>query len=119
MTTNVVTYDASITGSQLTGPDISTVVKVTKELMDSRSMNRLTVDHKVQEQELLRIKETDQDFATQIKQQITRTVSERVVEKISFTKRHDAATDVHHFIGRVWVFTDEELKDLLKEAQRA
>ena len=32
-----------------------------------------------------------------------------------FKKKLDVDADVHHFIGRVWVFTDDELRALLNE----
>jgi hypothetical protein len=85
--------------------------------LDEHIMNRLTVDHKVQEQELLKLKEVAPDYANEIKDTIAKNAARDMVKKLTFTKKHDKDADVHHFIGRVWMFTEDELKNLIKEAR--
>jgi hypothetical protein len=85
------------------------------EALDTYSLNHVTVTHKVAEHELIKLKETTPDYADHIKQNLTQKATEEVGKKLTFTKKFDKDLDVHHFNGRVWVFTDEELKNLLKE----
>lgn len=85
--------------------------------LDKHIMNRVTVDHKVQEQELLKLKEVAPDYANEIKENIAKNAARDMVKKVTFTKKHDKDADVHHFIGRVWMFTEEELKNLIKEVR--
>jgi hypothetical protein len=88
-------------------------------LLEKYSMNEITVDHKVQEQELIKLKEVAPDYANDIKNNIAKRLSETISNKVSYTKKHDIDAAVHHFIGRVWVFNKEELIQLIKEAQNA
>jgi hypothetical protein len=81
--------------------------------LDKFAMNRFTIDHKVSAQELLKLQEVAPDFAKEIKENIAKNLSREISNKVSYTKKHDKDTDVHHFIGRVWVFTEDELKSLL------
>lgn len=83
-------------------------------LLDEFEMNRFAVDHKVTEAELLKLKEVAPDYATEIKDNIARNLARDITKKIAFKKKHDTDTDVHHFIGRVWVFTDEEMKEIVR-----
>lgn len=85
------------------------------EIMDEYSMNRIAVDHKVTAQELLKLQEVAPDYASEIKENIAKNLARDVAKKVMFKKKHDKDADVHHFIGRVWVFTDDELKELLKD----
>lgn len=87
------------------------------DFLDEHIMSRVTVDHKVQEQELLKLKEVAPDYANEIKENIAKNCARDMVKKLTFTKKHDKESDVHHFIGRVWLFTEEELKALLIEAR--
>ena len=87
------------------------------EFLDEHIMSRVTVDHKVQEQELMKLRETAPDYANEIKEIIAKKLARDVSKKITYTKKHDKDADVHHFIGRVWVFTEQELKDFIKEAK--
>ena len=86
-----------------------------EDFLDQRIMNRVTVDHKVQEQELMKLRETVPTYADEIKENLTKTATRDIMKKMTFTKKHDKDADVHHFIGRVWVFTEDELKNLKKE----
>ena len=54
-------------------------------------------------------------LASEIKENIAKNLARDIAKKVMFKKKHDKDADVHHFIGRVWVFTDEELKALLSE----
>ena len=46
-------------------------------------------------------------------------MSRDIMKKMTFTKRKDVDADVHHFLGRVWVFTEDELKSLIEEVKNA
>jgi hypothetical protein len=92
---------------------------VTEDILDRYSFNKITIDHKVQEQELMKLKETVPTYADEIKENLARNMSRDIMKKMTFTKRHDKDTDVHHFLGRVWVFTEEELKNLIEEVKNA
>jgi hypothetical protein len=81
--------------------------------LDKYAMNRFAVDHKVTAQELLKLQEVAPDFAKEIKENIAKNLARDIATKVSYTKKHDKDTDVHHFIGRVWVFSEEELKGIL------
>jgi uncharacterized spore protein YtfJ len=84
------------------------------QIMDEHSLNRIAVDHKVTAQELLKLQEVAPDYASEIKENIAKNLARDIAKKVMFKKKHDKDADVHHFIGRVWVFTDEELKELLQ-----
>ena len=87
------------------------------DFLDEHIMSRVTIDHKVQEQELMKLKEVAPDYANEIKENLSKNAARDIIKKMSFTKKHDKDADVHHFIGRVWVFTEDELKQLIKEAR--
>lgn len=91
----------------------------TEDFLDQHIMNRVTLDHKVQEQELMKLKEVAPDYANEIKEELSKNAARDIVKKMTFTKRHDKDMDIHHFIGRVWVFTEDELKNLINEARNA
>lgn len=98
----------------------ATPITATPEyVLDTFEMNQVVVEHKVQEQELLKLKETSPDFADHIKANLTKATAEKIVQKMAFTKTKDKDMDVHSFRGRVWVFTKEELLDLIRTAQNA
>ena len=92
---------------------------ITDELLDKWSMNRFTVDHKVQEQELIKLKEVAPDYAKEIKENLAKNATRDIINKMTFSKKHDKDADVHHFIGRVWCFTEEELKSFIEEIKNA
>lgn len=98
---------------------VSPAMASTEYILDTFEMNQVVVEHKVQEQELLKLKETSPDFADHIKANLTKAAAEKIVQKMAFTKTKDKDMDVHSFRGRVWVFTKEELLDLIKVAQNA
>jgi hypothetical protein len=88
------------------------------DLMERHEFNRVTVAHKVATHELMKLKEVTPTYAEEIKENLAKNSARDIVKKMTFTKKHDVDADVHHFIGRVWVFTNEELIALLKEAQK-
>jgi hypothetical protein len=88
-------------------------------LLDTYEMNQIVVEHKLQEQELMTLRTADVDFANHIKVNLTARTAERIVQKMSFTKVKDPVMDVTSFRGRVWVFTKDELEQLIKDAQNA
>ncbi len=104
-------------GSMLTtigASSISNTISIHDEdTLDKFAMNKFTIDHKVTAQELIKLQEVAPDFAKEIKENIAKNLARDISNKVSYTKKHDKDTDVHHFIGRVWVFTEEELKQIL------
>jgi len=88
-------------------------------LLDTYEMNQIVVEHKLQEHELMKLKDADVNFADHIKSNLTKTAAEKIVQKMSFTKIKDPNMDVTSFRGRVWVFTKDELEQLIKDAQNA
>lgn len=117
---NAITSSTIISGI---GPSNGTVSVRTSfdvdDFLDEHIMNRVTVDHKVQEHELMKLKEVAPDYANEIKENLAKNISRDIIKKVTFTKKHDKDADVHHFIGRVWMFTEDELKNLLLEARNA
>ena len=91
----------------------------TEYLLDTYEMNQVVVEHKLQEHELMKLREADVNFADHIKSNLTKVTAEKIVQKMSFTKWRDPNMDVTHFRGRVWVFTKDELEQLIKDAQNA
>ena len=118
---SIVTANNTLTpildGSMLTTVGSSTISNTIsihdEDPLDKFAMNRFTIDHKVSAQELLKLQEVAPDFAKEIKENIAKNLSRDISNKVSYTKKHDKDTDVHHFIGRVWVFTEDELKSVL------
>jgi hypothetical protein len=90
-----------------------------EDLMERHELNLLTVEHKVTEFELMKLKDTVPTYADEIKENLSRNLAREIIKKASFTKKRDIDADVHHFIGRVWVFTEDELKKILEEAKHA
>jgi len=93
--------------------------EIIDDTLEKYSLNYITVTHKVAEHELMKLKETAPDYADHIKKNLTEKATEEVSKKLTFTKKFDKDLDVHHFNGRVWVFTDDELKRLIKEVTHA
>lgn len=126
-TITISTTDSMIAGS-ITSPTILTsnitygkiaMSIVNDDILDRYSFNRFTIDHKVQEQELIKLKETVPTYADEIKENLAKNMARDIMKKMTFTKRKDVDADVHHFLGRVWVFTEDELKQLIEDVQNA
>lgn len=92
---------------------------MTDDLLDKYEFNKLTVEHRVAAHELLKLKDTVPTYADEIKENLAKNASRELVKKMTFTKKQDINLDVHHFIGRVWVFTEDELKKLIEEVKNA
>jgi hypothetical protein len=84
-------------------------------ILDRYQLNELTVQHRVQEFELLKLRESNVDYATEIKHNLAKMASEEVTNKMTFTKKTEINTDTHSFRGRVWVFSKEELLKMIEE----
>ncbi len=118
--TSPVTMSDITTGSitvSNTAASYGTISIATEDLLDKYDFNKLTVEHKVSAHELLKLKDTVPTYADEIKENLAKNASRELVKKMTFTKKHDMNTDVHHFIGRVWVFTEDELKNFIKEVK--
>jgi hypothetical protein len=90
-----------------------------EDFLDTHSFNKITVEHKVAEFELAKLKETVPTYADEIKENLSKNLARDIIKKTTFTKKHNVDSDTHHFLGRVWVFTEDELKDLINEARNA
>jgi hypothetical protein len=88
-----------------------------EDFLDTHSFNKITVEHKVAEFELAKLKETVPTYADEIKENLSKNLARDIIKKTTFTKKHNVDSDTHHFLGRVWVFTEGELKDLIQEAR--
>lgn len=88
-----------------------------EDFLDTYSFNKITVEHKVAEFELLKLKETVPTYADEIKENLSKNLARDIIKKTTFTKKHNVDSDTHHFLGRVWVFTEDELKNLIQEAR--
>ena len=90
-----------------------------EDFLDTHSFNKITVEHKVAEFELAKLKETVPTYADEIKENLSNNLARDIIKKTTFTKKHNVDADTHHFLGRVWVFTEDELVNLIKEARNA
>jgi hypothetical protein len=88
-----------------------------EDFLDTHSFNKITVEHKVAEFELAKLKETVPTYADEIKENLSKNLARDIIKKTTFTKKHNVDSDTHHFLGRVWVFTEDELKNLIQEAR--
>lgn len=91
--------------------------KSADSVLDKYIMNQYTIDHKISDVEMLKLKEVQPDFAETIKENIAKNLARDISKKVTFTKRVELDTNTNHFIGRVWCFTTDELKQLIKDSQ--
>ena len=87
----------------------------TEVILDRYQLNEITVQHRVQEFELMKLRESNVDYADEIKKNLAKWASEEVTNKMTFTKKTEINTDTHSFRGRVWVFSKEELIKMIEE----
>lgn len=115
----VVTSSGTISPITVATTSISNIIgsATVEDIMDTWEMNRVTCDHKVAGHELLKLKEVAPNYADEIKENLAKNTARDIMKKMTFTKKHDKDADVHHFIGRVWVFTEEELKSFIKDVK--
>ena len=118
-TTGISPLTMGAAGNYIIGGSGSTITLGTTEedILDTWEMNRVTVDHKVTSHELIKLKDTVPTYADEIKENLTKNMTRDIIKKMTFTKRHDIDSDVHHFIGRVRVFTEDELKSLIRDVK--
>ena len=107
----------TISNTTTTG-SIGRMTTPTEELLDRYELCQLIVNHKVSEHEMMKIKETQPDYADIIKENLSKMAARDIIKKMSFTKKKDIDSDTHHFMGKVWVFTKEELLQLIEDAKR-
>jgi len=101
--------------STITTGIISPMRTPTEVILDRYQLNELTVQHRVQEFELMKLRESNVDYATEIKRNLAKLASEEVTQKMTFTKKTEIDSDTHSFRGRVWVFSKEELVKMIEE----
>lgn len=117
---DMITITSSGISPLTTGYSSASTIHLPAELvLDRWEMNQLVVEHKLQEQEMVKLKDTVPDYADHIKSNIAKEASKDLVKKMSFTKKKLPDEDVHHFLGRVYVFTKEELIKLIEDARNA
>ena len=109
----------TMSGSSVSSSSLSFGGFDMEDFLDTHSFNKITVEHKVAEFELLKLKETVPTYADEIKENLSKNLARDIIKKATFTKKHSIDSDTHHFLGRVWVFTEGELKDLINEARNA
>ena len=90
-----------------------------EDFLDRHCFNKITVEHKVAEFELLKLRETVPTYADEIKENLSKNLARDIIKKTTFTKKHNVDSDTHHFLGRVWVFTEDELKNLIQGVRNA
>jgi Ni,Fe-hydrogenase maturation factor len=88
------------------------------DVLEKYEFNQFVVEHKVQEHELIKLKEENVNYAEIIKENMAKNCARDFVKKLSFSKKHDKDKDVHSFRGRVWVFTREELVQLIDDVKQ-
>jgi hypothetical protein len=106
---STITTTAGGTGS------ISPMRTPAEVILDRYQLNEITVQHRVQEFELMKLRESNVDYATEIKHNLAKHASEEVTNKMTFTKKTEIDSDTHSFRGRVWVFSKEELIKMIEE----
>jgi hypothetical protein len=106
---------ATITTAITNSGSITPMRTPAEVILDRYQLNELTVQHRVQEFELIKLRESNVDYATEIKRNLSKMASEEVTNKMSFTKKTEIDSDTHSFRGRVWVFSKEELIKMIEE----
>lgn len=120
----IVTSSGTVATIGAVGSSANTVSTITMSrspdaVLDKWEMNTFIIDHKVSEQEILKLKEVAPDYANEIKENIAKNLARDIAKKVTYTKKKPVDSDTHHFIGRVWCFTTEELKQLIEDARNA
>jgi hypothetical protein len=112
-----------LTGSGLTVGTITTTAATSTvsmrpnvdEVVDRYALNEFVVEHRIQEFELMKLRESNVDYADVIKNNLAKMASRDIIKKMTFTKKHEIDSDTHSFRGRVWVFTKDELNKMIEE----
>jgi len=87
----------------------------TEVILNRYELNEITVQHRVQEFELMKLRESNVDYAAEIKRNLAKNASEQIFNKMTFTKKTEIGSDTHSFRGRVWVFSKEELIQMIED----
>lgn len=100
---------------------ISTMARSASQvnLLDKYEMNHFVVQHKLTAQEYMTLQTVDTNFADHIKHNITKTTATKIIDKMSFTRSTSVGNDTITVRGRIWVFTKEELNQLIQDAKNA
>ena len=114
---DTITITGGGTGTTVSSSSLSFGGFDMEDFLDMHSFNKITVEHKVAEFELAKLKETVPTYADEIKENLSKNLARDIIKKTTFTKKHNVDSDTHHFLGRVWVFTEDELKNLIQEAR--
>ena len=114
---DTITITGGGTGTTVSSSSLSFGGFDMEDFLDTYSFNKITVEHKVAEFELAKLKETFPTYADEIKENLSKNLARDIIKKTTFTKKHNVDSDTHHFLGRVWVFTEDELKNLIQEAR--
>jgi hypothetical protein len=61
----------------------------------------------------------EDDFKDQIKSQLSHETAKELVKRMQFTKSENHTEFTTRFRGRAWVFTDEEMKQFIKDIKNA
>ena len=111
--------NAWVTTAPMNGVSAGTFKTVNADdMLEKYEFNQFVVEHKVQEQELLKLKEENVNYADEIKEQMAKNCAREFIKKLTFSKKHDVDTSTHSFRGRVWVFTREELVNLIEDVKK-
>ena len=109
-------FSSASTITTSTGTGSVTPMRTPAEvILDRYQLNEITVQHRVQEFEMMKLRESNVDYATEIKRNLAKMASEEVTNKMTFTKKTEMDSDTHSFRGRVWVFSKEELIKMIEE----
>lgn len=109
-------FSSASTITTSTGTGSITPMRTPAEvILDRYQLNEITVQHRVQEFEMMKLRESNVDYATEIKRNLAKMASEEVTNKMTFTKKTEIGSDTHSFRGRVWVFSKEELIKMIEE----
>lgn len=128
---NLATISSGIQNAVLTSPinggaglqwngNVNTIAAAVNpdHMLEKYEFNQFVVEHKVQEQELMKLKETNVNYAEEIKEAMAKNCAREFIKKLSFSKKHDPDANTHSFRGRVWVFTREELVNLIEDVKQ-
>lgn len=126
ITANTVLSGAGISNAFVTtaplngvsGVTFNTVIVKPEDVLEKYEFNQFVVEYKVQEQELLKLKETNVNYTDEIKEVMAKNCAREFIKKLSFSKKHNVETDTHSFRGRAWVFTREELVGLIEDVKK-
>ena len=102
----------------VSGVTFNTVIIKPDDVLEKYEFNQFVVEYKVQEQELLKLKETNVNYTDEIKEVMAKNCAREFIKKLSFSKKHIVETDTHSFRGRAWVFTREELVSLIEDVKQ-